>query len=82
MVKAFLQEEGYADIPIPTTAKELRLFKKVIHTAQMSIFREIGYVHNPVKILFHPNEKRSTSLTLCLYNEQINNHLLRFHGLV
>jgi hypothetical protein len=82
MVKAFLQEEGYEDIPIPNNAKELRLFKKIVYPAQMSIFREVGYIHNPIKILFHPNEKRSTSLTLCLYNEQAPNHLLRFHGLV
>lgn len=82
MVKAFLVEEGYADIPVPANAKELRLFKKVVHPSQLSIFREMGYIHNPIKILFHPNEKRHTSLTLCIYNEAAPNHLLRFHGLM
>jgi hypothetical protein len=82
MVKAFLVEEGYGDIPIPANAKELRMFKKLVPSAQMTIFREVGYIHNPIKILFHPNEKRSTSLTLCLYNEYAPQHLLRFHGLV
>jgi hypothetical protein len=82
MVKAFLAEEGFGDVPIPDNVKVLRLFKKLTPSNQISIFREIGYIHNPIKILFHPNEKRSTSLTLCLYNEKTDNHLLRFHGLV
>jgi hypothetical protein len=82
MVKAFLAEEGFGEVPVPATAKELRLFKKIIHPNQMSIFREIGYIHNPIKILFHPNEKRSSSLTLSIFNEKAVNHLLLFHGLM
>ncbi|MFZ4543358.1 MAG: hypothetical protein ACOYOA_04860 [Saprospiraceae bacterium] len=82
MIKIFLQEEGFGDIPLPANARELRLFKKIKRNSQLSIFGETGYIHNPIKVLFHPNEKRSTSLTLCVYNDKEVNHLLRFYGLV
>lgn len=78
MVKQFLREEGYGDVPLPETVEDLKLFRRP-RGKQLQLFGENGYVHNPVKILF-PEGRRNT-LILCLYNEQAPQHLLRFHGL-
>jgi hypothetical protein len=82
MVKQFLQEEGYGDIPVPETAEELLLFKHPRRNGQLLLFAEQGYVHNPIKIFFHPHRNRSKTLILCLYNEAYPDHLLRFHGVL
>ncbi|MDX2133262.1 MAG: hypothetical protein SFV52_00645 [Saprospiraceae bacterium] len=79
MVKQFLAEEGYADVPIPADAAELRLFKRP-RRRQLQLFEENGYVHNPLKILFPAGPSARHTLILCLYNEQAPGHLLRFHG--
>ena len=79
MVKQFLQEEGYENVPIPETVDELRLFKKP-RGKQLQLFSERGYVHNPVKILFPEDPRQRNTLILCIYNEQAEKHLLRFHG--
>lgn len=76
MLKQFLMEEGYGDVPLPETAAELKLFKKP-RRAQLQLFAERGYAHNPIKILF-PNQRNT--LILCVYNERQPGHLLRFHG--
>ncbi len=81
MVQQFLQEEGYADVPIPAGADELRLFRRP-RTKQLQLFGERGYVHNPIKILFHSDPKKRNTLILCVYNEQVEGHLLRFHGVL
>lgn len=82
MVTAFLKEEGYADVPIPKNAEELKLFRKQKQTNQLNIFSEVGYVHNPIKILFPGNSIAKNTLILHLYNDQEPNHLLRFHNLI
>ncbi|TNE67890.1 MAG: hypothetical protein EP344_01730 [Bacteroidetes bacterium] len=79
MVKQFLQEEGYGNIPVPATVEELRLFKRP-RNRQLDLFSEQGYIHNPVKILFPADSRQRTTLILCVYNEQAEKHLLRFHG--
>ena len=79
MVKQFLREEGYGDVPLPETADDLKLFRRP-RGRQLQLFGERGYVHNPVKILF-PQGQRNT-LLLCVYNENAPGHLLRFHGVV
>lgn len=81
MVKQFLREEGYGDVPLPATAEELRLFRRP-RQAQLDLFGEHGYVHNPVKILFPRDSKQRNTLILCLYNESLPRHLLRFHGVI
>ncbi len=81
MLKQFLQEEGYGDVPIPANADELKLFKRP-RAAQLALFSERGYIHNPIKILFSTDSRQRAALTLCLYNEQAPQHLLRFHGVV
>lgn len=78
MLKQFLTEEGYVDVPLPETAAELKLFKKP-RLAQLQMFADRGYAHNPIKILF-PNQRNT--LILCVYNEREPGHLLRFHGVV
>ena len=52
MIKAFLVEEGYEDVPIPKTVEELNLFRLPTRNRQILLFEDNGYVHNPVKILF------------------------------
>lgn len=80
MVRAFLYEEGYGDVPIPASAEELKLFKVPAKKLQLDLFQENGYVHNPIKILFPPKPKFKNTLQVCLYNDKEPNHLLRFHN--
>lgn len=80
MIKSFLQEEGYGDVSIPANADELLLFRLPSKQEQILMFGDNGYVHNPIKILFMPNEIKPKTLTLCLFNEKYEQHLLRFHG--
>jgi hypothetical protein len=79
MVRQFLQEEGYGDVPIPETAEDLKRFRRP-KQVQLSLWAERGYIHNPIKILFSDNPKQRNTLILCLYNEAAKGHLLRFHG--
>jgi hypothetical protein len=81
MVREFLKEEGYGDVPIPKDAEELRMFRRS-KCPQLQFFDERGYIHNPVKILFPRPMRQRFALTLVIYNEQAENHLLRFHGLL
>ncbi|HNM24037.1 MAG TPA: hypothetical protein PKL15_01355, partial [Saprospiraceae bacterium] len=69
------------DIPLPASADELRLFRRPRQGQQIQLFGERGYIHNPVKILFSSDPRLRNALILCLYNEQAQGHLLRFHGL-
>lgn len=80
MIRQFLQDEGYGDIPLPETAEDLRLFRRP--RGQVQLFAERGYVHNPLKILFPPKPLQRGTLILCLYNEKAEKHLLRFHEVI
>ncbi len=80
LIVAFLREQGYAQVPIPADANELRRFRlppKLRH--QLSLFGEDGYVHNPVKILFPKPAGSRGALVLELYDEAARGHLLKFH---
>lgn len=79
MIQQFLQEEGYANVPIPTDAEALKYFKQPKRNTQLQLFSENGYIHNPIKILFPARAPMRHSLALHLYNEQAPQHLLRFH---
>jgi hypothetical protein len=79
MVRQFLKEEGYADVPIPKNARELLLFRLPTRNKQILLFEDNGYVHNPVKILFPVDRRKKNTLILCLFNESHPEHLLRFH---
>jgi hypothetical protein len=80
MIKSFLEEEGYADTPMPTTAADLLHFRLPTKQDQILLFGDNGYVHNPIKILFDAQERFPKKLLLCIFNEKTENHLLRFHG--
>jgi len=80
MVKSFLQEEGYGDLPIPKDDKELQLFQLNTRNKQVLLFEDNGYVHNPIKILFPLDRRKKYTLELYLYNESGENHLLKFHN--
>lgn len=81
MIARFLDEEGLGHIPLPANAKELKFFRFQKRN-QIQLFKEKGYAHNPIKILFPAvgTEKRG-ALILCVYNKNVEGHLLRFHGL-
>jgi len=79
MVKSFLEEEGYEDIPIPKTAAELNLFRVPTRNRQILLFEDNGYIHFPIKILFPIDGRNKRKLTLCIYNEADEDALLRFH---
>lgn len=81
MVKQFLREEGYGDLPVPETVEDLRLFRKP-RGRQLELFSEWGYAHNPIRILFPSDPRQRHTLILCLYNERVEKQLLRFHGLL
>ena len=78
MVCQFLRDEGY-DIPLPEDEIELKKFRLTTRNRQIILFEDNGYVHNPVKILFPPDSRNKRTLILEIYNEQAENHLLRFH---
>jgi len=80
LLRDFLIEEGYQDLPLPQNARELLRFRlppKLQH--QLSIFGDNGYVHNPIKILFPVIPGRRGELILEVYNQGAVDHLLRFH---
>lgn len=79
MIRRFLEEEGYDDVPLPADAEELLLFKTPIRNRQIVLFEDSGYVHNPIKILFPRTTRLKHQLILQLYNEQAPGHLVRFH---
>lgn len=81
MIRQFLQEEGYKDVPLPKDAAELALFRLPTRNRQILLFEDNGYAHNPVKILFPVDRRKRNTLILCLYNEADPEHLLKFHGI-
>ena len=82
MVRHFLQEEGYENVPIPKDADELALFRLPTRNKQILLFEDNGYVHNPIKILFPLDRRKRSTLTLCIYNETDPEHLLKFHRIL
>ena len=82
MVRQFLREEGYGDLPLPRNGAELDLFRIPTRNRQILLFEDNGYVHNPIKILFPPDRRKRTTLILCVYNESDPDHLLKFHGVL
>lgn len=80
MVREFLQEEGYHDVPLPADVGELGCFRLPNRNKQLLLFEDNGYCHNPVKVLFPLDRRKRTTLILKVYNEQADGHLLRFHN--
>jgi len=83
MLCQFLKEEGYGDIPLPKDTEELLLFKyPPIEKQRKLFFDQYGYKHNPIKISFLPLKRQAKVLILHLYNEEAENHLTKFHGVL
>ncbi len=82
MIKQFLKEEGYLNIPLPRNASELALFQLPTRNKQILLFEDNGYVHNPIKILFPLDRRKRNTLILCVYNEEDPEHLLKFHRIL
>ncbi len=81
MIRDFLKQEGYGEIPLPKNAEELLLFRHPSNRGQMMLFGDNGYAHNPIKILFPKDRRKKSQLILYIYNESHPDHLIRFHGL-
>ncbi len=79
MVRQFLREEGYEDVPLPANTADLLRFRLATRNKQILLFEDNGYIHNPIKILFPADCRKKRVLILRVYNEQIPQHLLRFH---
>lgn len=79
MIRQFLAEEGYKDIPLPQDSEELSMFRLSTRNKQILLFEDNGYVHNPIKILFPTDGRIKNKLILCIYNESDPQHLLKFH---
>lgn len=79
MIRQFLKEEGYGEVPLPKDARELTFFRLPTRNKQILLFEDNGYVHNPIKILFPADRRKRSTLILCIYNENYPDHLLRFH---
>jgi len=80
LVVAFLNEQGYGNLPLPANAEELRRFKlPPKFRRQLSLFGDNGYCHNPIRILFPVPAGHKGALKLELCNEAHERHLLRFH---
>ena len=80
MVRSFLKEEGYQDVPLPANVEELLKFQLATRNRQVLLFEDNGYVNNPVKILFPFDRRKKSTLILKIYNEAAEEHLLRFHN--
>ena len=80
MVRQFLKDEGYGDVPLPDTVEDLLLFKNPRPGGQYMLYTDRGYQHNPIKLFFHPYRNRTKTLILCIYDEAHPRHLLKFHG--
>lgn len=80
MIRQFLKEEGYGELPLPKDAEELKMFRlPQRRSRQTCLFEDNGYVHNPIKILFADHPRQARMLKLEIYNEHAPNHMLRFH---
>ncbi|MEO1626187.1 MAG: hypothetical protein AAFV25_13615 [Bacteroidota bacterium] len=84
MLRQFLREEGYANVPVPETVEDLLMFNNPVKNRQIILFQNYGYVHNPIKIFFYEGEvpkrrRKVKSLTLCIYDEAHPRHLTKFH---
>lgn len=82
MIVEFLKEEGYDNVPLPKDFNELKLFRSKCLKNQLKLFDDIGYQHFPIKILFPELRKYPRkALLLKIYNEDVDDNLLRFFGL-
>ncbi len=79
LIRAFLDEQGYPEVPIPRTADEMLSFLQPERGRHPHLFEEPDYAHNPVRLVFPRRDRLRRKLIVELYNEAAPEHLLRFH---
>ena len=79
MVRQFLDEEGYADVPIPSHAEEMLAFLHPESGRHPSLFERPDYAHSPVRLILPAKDRLKRKIIVELYNEAAPEHLLRFH---
>ena len=79
LIRLFLDEQGYAEIPLPRTAEELLAFRQPERGCHPNLFEEPGYAHNPVRLTLPKRDRLRRKVVVELYNEAAPEHLLRFH---
>lgn len=79
LIRAFLDEQGYAEVPIPSSAAEMLAFLAPESGRHAHLFEQPDYAHNPVRLVFPRRDRLRRKLVVELYNESAPQHLLRFH---
>lgn len=79
LIRLFLDEQGYAEVPLPRAGEEMLIFLQPERGCHPNLFEEPGYAHNPVRVTFPKRDRLRRKLVVELYNEAAPEHLLRFH---
>ena len=79
MVRIFLKEEGYGDIPLPASGEEMLLFLHPERGRHPHLFEDPDYAHYPVRLVLPKRDRLRKKIIVELYNEAAPDSLLRFH---
>lgn len=79
LIRLFLDEQGYAEVPLPRTDAEMLAFLQPERGCHPSLFEQPSYAHNPVRVTLPKRDRLRRKLVVELYNEAAPEHLLRFH---
>ena len=79
MVREFLTEHGYGEVPLPATDEEMLSFLQPEQGRHPHLFEEPDYAHYPVRLVLPKRDRRRRKLIVELYNEAAPDSLLRFH---
>ena len=79
LIRLFLDEQGYPEVPLPRTSEEMLAFLQPEHGCHPNLFEQPSYAHNPVRLTFPKRDRLRRKLVVELYNEAAPGHLLRFH---
>lgn len=79
MVRTFLYEEGYSDIPLPSNAEDMLRFLNPEPGRHPHLFEDPDYAHYPVRLILPRRDRLRKKLIVEFYNEAAPDSLLRFH---
>lgn len=79
MVRVFLDEEGYSDVPLPPDEEAMLAFLRPEEGRHPHLFERPDYAHDPVRVVLPARDRLRKKLIVELYNEAAPDHLLRFH---
>ena len=79
LIRLFLDEQGYAEVPLPRTTDEMLAFRQPERGCHPNLFEQPSYAHNPVRLTLPKRDRLRRKLVVELYNESAPEHLLRFH---